>query len=583
MNKILPIICCLVTTSITNAQNPDFSWAKQFDGSNVFVTPNSLTLDASGNVLSTGVFKGKVDFDPGSGESFLTSTNNSNDSKNDLLISKLDADGKFIWARQFGGTELKEARSIGTDAAGNVYTTGFFWGTVDFDPGAGTTNLTSLGFNDIFISKLDAAGNFVWVKQIGGLSADGAYAIAVDPAGNIFATGYFNATVDFDPGTGVSNLTTYLNAIFILKLDASGNFVWVKSIGTEVSSLGKNKGQALVLDALGNLYVSGTFAGTTDFNPGAQTNNLTSVGADSYNDIFLLKLDASGNYAWAKQFSGTGFKVLNGLAVDASGNVLTTGLFEGTVDFDPGSAKSNLTVAGGIGNDVFISKLDSHGDFVWAKQLEGKIRNVASVALDVAGNVYSTGNFYGTADFDPNAGVSNLTVGQKFGDDLFILKLDVSGSFVWVKQITGGGSSSGNATGNAITVSNSGSIYTAGTFYGTYDFDSGTTVLNLKSNDGIATDMFIHKMSGAAVTAVNEFPKSGNSFAIYPNPSNGSFTINLKVTSDIRIYNAMGKGVFAEKMLVGNQQINLQNEPNGIYFIKAITDKNQQTYKLIKQ
>lgn len=108
-------------------------------------------------------------FDPGAGVFNLTSVDNPStaNNQNDIFISKVDADGNFVWAKQLGGIDLKDATAVGVDAAGNVYTTGFFYGTVDFDPGVGVSNLTSIGYSDIFISKLDASGNFVWAKQMG--------------------------------------------------------------------------------------------------------------------------------------------------------------------------------------------------------------------------------------------------------------------------------------------------------------------------------------------------------------------------------------------------------------------------------
>ena len=118
---------------------------------------------------------------------------------------------------------------ISVDAAGNVYTTGFFSRTVDFDPGAETANLTSAGAADIFVSKLDNAGNFVWARNMGGTSGDFdvGLGVIVDAAGNVYTTGYFNGTADFDPGAGTANLTSAGGAdIFISKLDNAGNFVW---------------------------------------------------------------------------------------------------------------------------------------------------------------------------------------------------------------------------------------------------------------------------------------------------------------------------------------------------------------------
>ena len=145
-----------------------------------------------------------------------------------------------------------EGTSIAVDATGNVFTTGYFFSTSDFDPGTGTFNLTSLGLDDIFVSKLDALGNFVWTKQWGGTSAENSYSIAVDASGNVLTTGSFqSSTVDFDPGPGTFNLTSTGNRdIFVSKLDASGNFVWATSMGgggTSVDGSGNGKNETFII------------------------------------------------------------------------------------------------------------------------------------------------------------------------------------------------------------------------------------------------------------------------------------------------------------------------------------------------
>src|SRR5450631_3253553 len=109
----------------------------------------------------------------------------------------------FNWVKQMGGTSSENGLSIATDASGNVYTAGYFQGTADFDPGPGTFSLTAAS-DDIFVSKSDAAGNFLWAKQMGGASVEHAMSIAVDAAGNVYTTGYFSSSpADFDPGPGV--------------------------------------------------------------------------------------------------------------------------------------------------------------------------------------------------------------------------------------------------------------------------------------------------------------------------------------------------------------------------------------------
>src|SRR5262249_36288313 len=156
--------------------------------------------------------------------------------------------------------------SIAVDASGNVYTTGYFTGTADFDPDAGVFNLTAAGSFDIFVSKLSASGNFVWAKVMGGGSDDLGQSISVDASGNVCTTGYFTGTADFDPGAGVFNLTAagYYD-IFVSKLDASGNFAWAKAIG----GTGGDEGYSIAIDSSGNVYTTGAFGGTVDFDPNA--------------------------------------------------------------------------------------------------------------------------------------------------------------------------------------------------------------------------------------------------------------------------------------------------------------------------
>ncbi len=139
----------------------------------------------------------------------------------------------FVWAKSFSGNGNEYGFSICSDASGNVYTTGHFDGTVDFDPGPGVVNLTSTGAADVFITKLNSAGNLVWVKSFGGVPAnnDVGSSITTDASGNVYTTGYFYGTVDFDPGASTFTLTSVAYDIFISKLDASGNFIWAKQMG----------------------------------------------------------------------------------------------------------------------------------------------------------------------------------------------------------------------------------------------------------------------------------------------------------------------------------------------------------------
>jgi hypothetical protein len=396
----------------------NFIWAKQLGGTS-YAESRSITLDALGNVYTTGSFQQTADFNPGALVFNLSAIGNY-----DIFISKLDTSGNFVWAKQFGGANTEDALSITTDTAGNVYTTGSFSAKVDFDPGIGLYRMTSNGFRDIFISKLDPSGNFIWAKQLGGAGNDQANSIVTDKAGNIYTTGYFEGILDFDPDSFLNfNLTSAGDHdIFISKLDSAGKFVFAKQMGGPV----RDVANSITIDASGNIYTTGSFQQTGDFDPGVLVFNLTANGYD----IFISKLDTSGNFIWAKQFGGTGLDEGQSSVVDSAGNIFTTGRFDGTTDFDPGVGVYNLTSTGL--RDIFIFELDVFGNLSWAKQIGGTGIDDAfsnSIAIDVGGNIYTTGCFKGTFDFDPDLGIFSLAsfaVGA-FNFDVFVHKLGQSG------------------------------------------------------------------------------------------------------------------------------------------------------------
>ncbi len=390
--------------------------------------------------------------------------------------------GELIWVKGIGGSSTDNGNSIAVDSSGNTYMTGAFQGTVDFDPGVGTAELTSTGLADIFIAKYDPLGNYLWAKNIGGSNGDIANSIAVDSSGNTYIAGNFQLTVDFDPGVGTAELTfAGANDIFIAKFDTSGNYLWAKNIG----STGNETANNIAVDSSGNTYITGVFSNTVDFDPGAGTAELTSTGLT---DIFIAKYDPLGNYLWAKNIGSTGNDQGTSIAVDSSGNTYTTGVFTNTVDFDPGVGTAELTSAGG--NDIFIAKYDPLGNYLWAKNIGGSGSDRGrSIAVDSSGNTYITGTFSLTVDFDPSAGTAELT--SAGSNNTFITKLDTNGNYVWAKSI----SSSNDNAGNSIVVDSSGNIYMTGAFQGTADFDPGAGTVNLNSAAG--NDIFIAKLDAS--------------------------------------------------------------------------------------
>ncbi len=470
----LHAVILLLVLSLSSLQSQTYEWAKGMGGTDLDLG-YSLALDADGNVYTIGYFRETVDFDPGPGTALLTSAGSS-----DIFVQKLDSLGNFCWVQQMGGDSWDVGYSLALDGSGNIYTTGFFQGTADFDPGPGGALLTSAGQLDIFIQKMDSAGNFLWAKRMGGTDRDEGRSLALDAAGNVYTTGYFRETVDFDPGPGVINLIPegYWD-IFVQKLDSSGNFRWAKAMGGPNSELATS----LALDADANVYTTGRFQGVADFDPGLGTALLTGAGSL---DVFIQKMDSSGSFLWAKGMGGTGLDLGSSLAVDTAGNAYITGWFEGTADFDPGPGTALLTSAGFM--DIFVQKLDNAGNLSWAKRMGGvSLDQGYGITLDGSGNLYTIGKFYGTVDFDPGPGTVSLTsVGS---EDIFIQKLNSAGNFLWAKGM--GGTSSDEGYG--LVLDATGNIHTTGWFSAMADFDPGVDTATLISAGG--RDIFVCKIS----------------------------------------------------------------------------------------
>jgi hypothetical protein len=547
MKKITSLCFGLILTAqSTSAQT--LTWAKQI-GADAQDQGRSIAIDASGSIYTIGTFSDTVDFDPGIGTYFLTSKG-----LDDVFISKLDSLGNFMWAGSWGWLNFDLGLSITVDSNGFVYSTGLFQGTADFDPGVGVFNLTAPGL-DAFVVKMDAStGSLVWAKQFPFESS----AIAVDPNGNIITVGKQNGSA------------------FLSKLDASGNPVWTKEFATQSGDCGAS---SLVLDALGNIYTTGFFDDIVDFDPGLGTYNL--VG-ENFGDAFICKLDADGNFQWAKQLSGNGNESGVTIALDTSGNVYTSGVLNATADFDPGIGIFNLSSAG-IGNfDGYISKLNASGDFVWAKQLGGAVGSslfISSIVLGADNNVYSIGNFSQTVDFDPGTGTNNLTSSGPY--DVFISKLDNNGNFISTLQFAG----SGFAEGRSLALDNEGNIFATGNFKATTDFDPNTGVFNLSSVG--ADDIFIIKLQNEFdnTTYINEDSWTSK-INLYPNPTTSALTIEsdkIFKNANIIVRNAVGQEIFRETYSsTNNITFNLNGEP-GMYFVEINETGNIAILKVIKE
>ena len=477
MKKILYTTITVLAATLLNAQN--FEWAL---GGQTSVGGSYQTTNYLGDVCFTGVFFGTRDFDPGNGVYNLNQT--TNPISGEGFICKLDANTNFIWAYAIGNISIYD---MYFNSTGELFIAGNFRDTVDFDFGNGLHTLIAEGINDGFFAKIDANGNLIWVKQLSGKGNGGVSSLKINSAGHIYISSGFKDTVDFDPGIGIYNLVSGCSNVgngysdfAIAKYDNNGDLIWAKSIGSDTyETLG-----SIGIDNFGYIYAAGYFRATVDFDPGIGVFNLSPNG---YSDVFLLKLDVNGDFVWVKKLGGSNTDFFSSININ-SNHIYLTGNFKGISDFDPDTGVYNLTSFGDY--DIFISKLDLSGNFVWAKQIGGTGYEKGTSIIDDNGEIYTTGQFKETADFDPNNGLFNLTAsGTNINaSDVFINKLDVNGNFLWTLQIGSGGTDIGFEL--ELDVSNS--LYVSGSFQNTVDFDPGNGILNLTSSSNRS---FICKLS----------------------------------------------------------------------------------------
>ncbi len=503
----------------------------------------------------------------------------------------------FEWAKQMKSNNDVEGKSIAADPWGNVYTVGHFEGTIDLNPGAGTATKSSAGNDDIYISKLDALGNFIWGKRIGGTGTDWAIELKVGTDGSVYYTGVFEDVVDFNPNTGVAHLDATNSVLgacaFVSKLDSAGNFGWAKIIEGGWQSYGTS----ITLDNVNNVYVAGIFDGSVSFNG---TTYIPNYVSNSSSDIYLAKYNALGSLVWGKTIGGRNDEDEPHIKIDATYNLYVTASFQDTVDCNPNAGVFNV-ISQGAGRDMFITKLDSVGSFIWAKSVGGVASSVipSSIDVDGLGNIYTAGYFDSEADFDPSSG--GVFLMDDIGvSDMFIHKLDASGNFVWAKQIGGynadainsidadisgniyiTGYIAGNALlnpntttwtayhgledifilkldgsgsyqwssvigdtqfqhANSIYVSPSAGIYVTGGFYtygGPIDFDPTPGVFGMQTTGGI-TEIFILKLCDATVAPINTTPTANGTIC-----AGNSAVLSASGTGIINWYSAPTNGV----------------------------------------
>jgi hypothetical protein len=596
---------------------------------------SQIVIDSAQNSISVGTFAGTTDFDPGAGN-----TNTTCMGYTDCYIRKLSPSGSLIWVKTFGANYNQFCSSVNIDKYGNIYATGSFCSTVDFDPGPGTLYKSSVinNLEDIFIIKLDPNGNLLWVKTFGGNfpNNDRGIEITTDKNGDVYVTGIFKDSIDFDPGPNTHIISSKQQfSDYLLKLNSNGDYLWLISNVNNSMSLSTH----IKTDNQNNIYYSSTYRDSIDMDPSPNTSMLHSNGGD---DFFIQKLSSNGQLIWAKSFGSSLNDHARILGVNKSNEIVISCAFRNTMDMNP-----NVGIANAISNgneDICIINLDSIGNYIWGLNFGGVQQDFCtSIAFDSVDNIYTTGHFQNIVDFDPSN--NNFILTSNGISDAFIQKIDKNGNFKWAKSI---GGNNYNA-GYSIAIDHNQNIIAQGTYTGLADFDPNAGVFNL---DTTVLSMYTLKwsqcnidtsvtLSGITITASQSnatyqwikcnpissiaganlqsyTPTVNGDYAvvisqngcidtsecikvtgvgvdeinpnsivqIYPNPSDGNYTIDFKKTIQplqLQLVDITGRIILSKRISnINSTKININNA-SGLYFLNFTLDNVFYSFKLVKE
>ncbi len=575
LRNIIIAFFLLSLHNTAKAQNPVFNWGMAA-GDSIDDIAHVITIDSNKNVYIAGTFRNTIDFDPGPGVYELHAPYSW-----DMFLLKLDSSGHFIWVKHFMnleylGTGYPSGLAINNN--GEMYLTGYIMGTVDFDPGPGSYDLTEYNWSapNAIVAKLDTAGNFIWAEMFGAFTTT---SITLDNNQHPVLTGYFEYTADFDPGPGTYMVTEPFG-LFVMRINPNGGLSFVRSINCNYS-FGDNNSYEVAVGADNSIYFTGSFSGIIDADPGPGVVNLTAAGTLLGQNSFLMKLNAAGDFQWVKQIGTGADNKAYCMKRRSNGNILIGGYFNGTADFDPGPGSFNLATTGNYNYNGYLVELDASGNFIWAKQLvsngTGSQSSVNAMALDANDNIYAAGWFSGPAtDFDPGPGSHPVGNGGYLLDG-FILKLDNTDAFQWVGTVSDDGVAATNESDqkcNALVVDNNGSIYFTGQFArnmpaqhpGTADLDPCTghyvvTPVDYWDFFVARWDQYTPSLATTTISANNASTCAGNTVVFTANPVNAG--PNPDYQWQINSVNAgTNSNTFSSNALNNGDQVQVIVSPN---------------------
>ncbi len=430
-----------------------------------------IAVDGSGSAYVTG-YTASSDFPK---ESAYQATL---DGGIDAFVSKFDASGNLVYSTYLGGSNGDAGSGIAVDNSGSAYINGVTTSN-NFPTTPSAYQKALSGWQDAFVSKLDASGDLVYSTYLGGNGGEEGSGIAVDSSGSAYVTG-FTSSNNF-PTTPSAHQGVFGggNDAFMSRFDSSGNLVYSTYLGGGDA----DRGNSIAVDGSGSAYVAGTtFSNNFPTTPYAYQ----TIFLGGYSDVFVARFNSSGNLTYSTYLGGTADEKGSGIAVDSSGSAYVTGFtFSYNFPTTPSAYQKTLSTYGY--RDIFVARFNSWGNLVYSTYLGGNDNDWGSgIAVDSSGSAYVTGfTFSYNFPTTPSAYQKTISAG---GLDAFVVRFDPSGDLTYSTYLGG----SGGDWGVGVAMDDLESAYVTG-YTASNDFPMKSAYQGVFGNGNY--DAFVTKLS----------------------------------------------------------------------------------------
>ena len=567
MRKSILLITSVFFSFCGYSQENLFENISQFAiGSEMIDGAGAVAYDNEGNMLLLGAFRAAVDFDPGASSNVIEPLGSP-----DIFLAKYTSEGTLVWVFNLGRISLSngmDGNGLAVDANNNIYITGSFSNTVDFDPSGDVHPATSSGGKDAFLAKYASDGSFQWVKTFGSSAYDYGDVVTIGADGSIYLGLKYAGTVDLDPGEGEVSVSPQAGAAdaTLLKLNSNGEYQWHYTLSTA----NNDAVTAIALSDGGQIAVGATINGATS--------------GFGERDMFLAVLNADGAESWSYNFNNyeKANRISTIIFTEDDAEMYIGGRIEGETDFAP--SPDNTVQVDPLFADVFMAKYTvADGSLIWARNVVSAGTGDFLVGMTESGTALMvTGSFDVSITFNPNNPGS--TVPSAGGSDIFLAAFDnADGSFL--SAATYGGE--GNELAVAAHFLPEGKLVLAGDFFGSVQLGSSQDPV---SSNGYS-DIFFGEFS--YMTNVSDkltLAASGDKLNIYPVPATTNLFLELPqstvhTAATLKVFNVVGELTRLQRVdFAGNTyRMSIEDLKPGVYILEVQIEGVPTTKRFVKK